>query len=42
MMKNNNGCGCLILAVLMIFAPQLFLLLAMVLGVTALLKYLNN
>lgn len=29
-------------AVLMIFAPQLFLLLAMVLGVMALLKYLSN
>lgn len=41
-MKNNSGCGCLILAVLMIFAPQLFLLLAMVLGVMALLKYLSN
>lgn len=41
-MMKNNGCGCLILAVLLIFAPQLFLLLAMVLGVMALLKYLSN
>lgn len=37
-----NGCGCLIILVLLIFAPQLFLLLAMVLGVMALLKYLSN
>lgn len=37
-----NGCGCLIILVLLIFAPQLFLLLAMVLGVMALIKYLKN
>lgn len=34
-----NGCGCLIILVLLIFAPQLFVLLALLLVVMALLKY---
>lgn len=37
-----NGCGCLIVLVLLIFAPQLFVLLALALVVMALLKYLLN
>lgn len=37
-----NGCGCLAILLLLVFAPQLFILLAMVLGVMALLKYLSN
>lgn len=39
---KNSGCGCLIMLVLLIFAPQLFVLLALVLVVMALLKYLLN
>ena len=34
-----NGCGCLIILVLLIFAPQLFVVLALDLMVLALLKY---
>lgn len=34
-----NGCGCLIILVLLIFAPQLFVVLALLLMVLALLKY---
>lgn len=34
-----NGCGCLIILVLLIFAPQLFVVLALALMVLALLKY---
>ncbi len=37
-----NGCGCLIILVLLIFAPQLFVVLALVLMVLALFKYLAN
>ena len=37
-----NGCGCLIILVLLIFAPQLFVVLALVLAVLALFKYLAN
>ena len=36
---KNNGCGCLLMLALLIFAPQLFVLLVLVLGVMALLKY---
>nr|DAK19470.1 MAG TPA: hypothetical protein [Caudoviricetes sp.] len=40
---KSNGCGCLIIMlVLLAFAPQLFVLLALVLSVMALLKYLLN
>lgn len=34
-----NGCGCLIILVLLIFAPQLFVVLALAIMVLALLKY---
>ena len=34
-----NGCGCLIILVLLIFAPQLFVVLALLLMALALLKY---
>lgn len=37
-----NGCGCLIILVLLIFAPQLFALVVLLLIVMALLKYLAN
>lgn len=37
-----DGCSCLAILLLLVFAPQLFLLLAMVLGVMALIKYLKN
>lgn len=37
-----NGCGCLIILVLLIFAPQLFVVLALLLMVLALLKYLGS
>ncbi len=40
---KNNGCGCLIIMlVILVFAPQLFVLFALVLAVMALLKYLLN
>lgn len=40
---KNNGCGCLIIMlVLLVFAPQLFAILAIALVLMALLKYLLN
>lgn len=39
---KNNGCGCLLMLALLIFAPQLFVLLAIAIMIMALLKYLAS